>query len=352
MNLVNSIGLLTVFLLVLLSLFLLTHSSKRKVSNVLFACFLLVTSFDISALFLQQFYAKYESINLLRVSSSFLPIPLFYLYVKKACFNDYDLKVSHLLHGIPFIIFTLIIFQIEINFAFDLWYTIASQLQYYGYMIGVFYTLSQYKRMHLDQHSFQNETYKWLMTTSILFLVGNSLVLFRGVFEALNNFESLGYLNIGISFFALCVITWFVLKTMSHPALFSQVNQEQARKPSEKSVVREDYEEEIATLDTFMIEKKPFLDDTLSLQSLSDKTNIPAKHLSFLINQIDGKHFFDYVNKYRIEEAKKLLKSSDLTIQQIMYEVGFNSKSSFNTAFKKQTSTTPSSYRKEASNIN
>ncbi|MEM8764322.1 MAG: AraC family transcriptional regulator [Bacteroidota bacterium] len=105
------------------------------------------------------------------------------------------------------------------------------------------------------------------------------------------------------------------------------------------------YQKEIERLMVFMSEKKPYLDDDLTLQKLSLQTDIPKKQLSFLLNRVLGKHFFDYINSYRIEEAIVLLKNERLNIKQVMYGVGFNSKSSFNTAFKKHTAFTPTAYR-------
>ena len=65
-----------------------------------------------------------------------------------------------------------------------------------------------------------------------------------------------------------------------------------------------------------------------------------------------GKSFFDLINSYRIEEAKKMIKEPEdekMTISEVMYKVGFNSKSSFNTAFKKYTGLTPSEYKSQIS---
>lgn len=65
-----------------------------------------------------------------------------------------------------------------------------------------------------------------------------------------------------------------------------------------------------------------------------------------------NKHFFDFVNEYRIEKAKELLthpERKEYTVLEILYEVGFNSKSSFNTAFKKRTGLTPTEYRRKNS---
>ena len=100
---------------------------------------------------------------------------------------------------------------------------------------------------------------------------------------------------------------------------------------------------------TYMLEDEPFLDPSLTVKSLSEKINMPHRELSVLINQELGQHFFDFVNSYRIEKAKSILKdntNTKLTILEILYEVGFNSKSSFNTAFKKHTGQTPTAFRK------
>jgi AraC-like DNA-binding protein len=95
--------------------------------------------------------------------------------------------------------------------------------------------------------------------------------------------------------------------------------------------------------------EKPYLDDALTLQKLAEKISIPEKQLSILINQSAGKHFFDFINEFRINYAKTLLKEQpQLTVLEVLYEAGFNSKSSFYTAFKKETGITPTDYRKLA----
>ncbi|MEW7280422.1 AraC family transcriptional regulator [Aquimarina sp. 2201CG1-2-11] len=184
------------------------------------------------------------------------------------------------------------------------------------------------------------------MTTSILFLVGNCFVLFRTIYETFYDYQGLTLLNLGISLFGLGVICWFMLKTMHNPELFTGIDKD--IKPLEKGTIeeKEKYHEEIDHISRYMTTQKPYLEETLTLQSLAQKIGIPEKQLSFLINKVVGKHFFDFINTYRIQEAKTLLQDKELNIQEIMYKVGFNSKSSFNTAFKKNVSTTPSNYRK------
>ncbi|MFC0181885.1 helix-turn-helix domain-containing protein [Pseudarcicella hirudinis] len=98
-----------------------------------------------------------------------------------------------------------------------------------------------------------------------------------------------------------------------------------------------------------MIDEKPFLNPSLTIQDVSDGIGIPVRDLSVLINHKLEQHFYDFVNTYRIEKAMDLLKDvtkNKLTILEILYDVGFNSKSSFNTAFKKHTGNTPTAYRK------
>ena len=100
-----------------------------------------------------------------------------------------------------------------------------------------------------------------------------------------------------------------------------------------------------------MENEKPYLDDELTIQTLASRFGMPEKELSILINHHLGKHFFDFINEYRIDEAKKILdnpNNKELTILEILYQVGFNSKSSFYTAFKKATNQTPTEYRKSA----
>jgi AraC-like DNA-binding protein len=104
----------------------------------------------------------------------------------------------------------------------------------------------------------------------------------------------------------------------------------------------------LAKLLRLMETEKLFTNSDLKLQYLAQKLDIPAHHLSQIINEKLGQNFFDFLNQYRIEEAKKYLTAPEkqpYTILSIALEVGFNNKASFNTAFKKHTGMTPSYFR-------
>ena len=101
----------------------------------------------------------------------------------------------------------------------------------------------------------------------------------------------------------------------------------------------------------YMSTRKPYLEPKLSLGHLADELDISANHLSQVINQYEGKNFFDFVNTYRVDEFKQRIAqpaNSSYSILAIALDSGFNSKSSFNQVFKKVTGKTPSQYVSEA----
>jgi AraC-like DNA-binding protein len=95
--------------------------------------------------------------------------------------------------------------------------------------------------------------------------------------------------------------------------------------------------------------EKPYLDGELTLQKVAKAVAISPHHLSQTINEKLNQNFIDFINAYRIEEAKRMLvdpAKKHYSILAVSEEVGFNSKSAFNTAFKKHANMTPSEFRK------
>lgn len=101
-------------------------------------------------------------------------------------------------------------------------------------------------------------------------------------------------------------------------------------------------------IDTIMIEDLYFKNPLASLSNLSKKIKESTHHVSQSLNEGRGQSFFELLAYHRIEEAKKILSSEDgqkLTVEEVAEMVGYNSKSSFNTSFKKLTLKTPSQFR-------
>ncbi len=124
----------------------------------------------------------------------------------------------------------------------------------------------------------------------------------------------------------------------------------QKRKPGKSTFINEKHDEAFVHVQKFIVENQKYLDPLLSMDKLAEALSMSTSHLSKLINTYSGHNFSDYINEFRIVQSKKLLSDKDFkqyTIVAIGLECGFNSKSTFYTAFKKFTGQTPSDYREQ-----
>ena len=341
--------------MLLFSVFLFTVKSNKRLANQLFALFLLLTAFDFSGFFLSNTLNDYPVLKALKTSSSLLQMPAFYLYVLATCYSDFKLQLKHFLHTILFLLFFIIFKITSISDQSLLLFTIIGELQYYAYIIFIFVSLRKYNTVYLENYSdHDNDAYKWLFQITLFFFFAHLFVLIKLAVLYFGKDENLlQNIYLLISTVALFTICWFVLKALYRPQLFTGVKI--ALKPIESTLDKTKAkhqkitipDESIVILTTYMESNEPYLDFELTLQKLALQINMPEKQLSLLINQKIGKHFFDFINEYRIEHAKRLLKDEpQLTVLEILYQVGFSSKSSFYTAFKKETGLTPLDYRK------
>ncbi len=141
------------------------------------------------------------------------------------------------------------------------------------------------------------------------------------------------------------LVYFFTVKILNQSAYFHKKSPEVKYS---KSTLSEDEKDEILKRILFQFEnEKYFLNPNASLPELSDKIKTSSNYASQVINEKAGKTFFDLIAYYRIEEAKKMLLAGELneTIESIGYTVGYNSKSAFNSAFKKFTGSTPSEFK-------
>ena len=374
----TTIALITVFVLLLFAFFLLTVPTKSKLKNRLFVGLLLLSAFDLSSFFSENYFDTNLSFEVFRMTTSLLIMPVFYLYVKAVCYSDFKLKQQNLVLIIPFAFANLILIPrfyfataIEATYVFDhfkqmseiRFFYVLSELQYFFYIVLIFRILKKYKETYLENFTnSDNSSYKWLFQMTVLFLVAHSIVFFKSLIRYTDYHAFLNSSNVIIGIVALFISCWFVLKALNNPNLFKGVDSTMllVNEVLHKKVVlvEEDFSEnskspeiisQIELVRKYVLENEPFLDPSLTIQELSKQVNIPVRDLSILINHHMKKHFFDFINEYRIEKAMKILKDtskSKVTILEILYEVGFNSKSSFNTAFKKHTNQTPTEFRK------
>lgn len=115
-----------------------------------------------------------------------------------------------------------------------------------------------------------------------------------------------------------------------------------------KSGLSEDASRELhESLRRLMNVEKPYRSNGLSIDDLALKLGVHPNYLSQVINQRENKHFYDFVNSYRIEEFKQMIadqKNQQFTLLSLALDCGFSSKTSFNGCFKKATGQTPSEY--------
>ena len=372
----NFISLIIVFVSWLLIIFLLTARTKNKTSNIILALFLIVNAQDSSGLFASYFvYPKFPGWGMIINSTVFFKLPLLYLYFLSVIYSDFKFKKIHLFHLTAWIINTIVLTPrfyavdfdakwaflntidyretIEIRFSY-----IIVHIQILVYFIMSFILIKKYKTLLLENYSNANLlNYKWLYQLVFLYTVIAFIATIKNMFLFLHLETILFYTQITVSLIALGFMCWFVLKVMHSPEIFRGVN---SNLQLVKSIVQEDQHlreqdsiesPEIIALKKYMLERKPYLNASLTIYDLSNEMHMNVRDLSLLINHDLNQHFFDFVNGYRIRKAMDILKDpqkKELTILEILYEVGFNSKSSFNTAFKKHTNQTPTEYREKA----
>ena len=118
----------------------------------------------------------------------------------------------------------------------------------------------------------------------------------------------------------------------------------------ENTVLTEDNYNRILTL---MSDEGLYTNPNLKLADLSNASGLSERNTSLIIKTFHQGNFYDFLNSFRIEEAKRLFieKQDSLTISEVLYDVGFNSKSVFNTLFKKKVGMTPSEFKKSNSKL-
>ena len=367
---------ISVFVSLLLAFFLLTVKTNNKLANRLFASYLVFFAIDNSGIFIdEEFIKAHFNLEFLRWTFCTLILPAFYLYIVSVCFADFRLKAKHLLHIIPFIITNVVfIFRLYFlgNIEQELFYVSRDQsfemyflflilgFQTILYSVAIFYVLKKYREIYQENYTNpRTSIFKWLFQIAIVLFI----LYYLSIIKNIVRYADLDFLwiwsNTILQFLVLTVTCWFVLKALNYPELFRGIDsrlelardimpKENKNTPEFKDNHNEEIKEQILKLKTYMTEKEPFLDPSLTIQELSNQIDIPVRDLSVLINHHMDQHFFDFVNEYRIQKAMNILKDkskSDLTVLEILYEVGFNSKSSFNTSFKKHTNLTPTAYR-------
>lgn len=133
---------------------------------------------------------------------------------------------------------------------------------------------------------------------------------------------------------------------IKNSAFFKQIPVTEDKKYKSSSLNDGERDRLAAVLVEIMATHKPYLTSDFNLPALAQASRSSTHNISQVINEKFEKSFFEWIAEYRVAEAKVILKKSPhLKIEEVAEQVGYNSKSSFNTTFKKITGLTPSEFR-------
>ena len=207
--------------------------------------------------------------------------------------------------------------------------------------------LRRHRQRILDQFSYQDKIdLRWLQILTwgigciwLLILAHNDALLFTGV----------AIFVFCIGFFGIRQVRIFGRDHVPFraPEQLAPVEPEEKEKYAKSGLTKELSEKLYAELIRLMNEEGVYKKNDLSVDDLASRLDVHSNYLSQIINEREGKNFYDFVNSYRLEEFKRLVadpRNRNLTLLSLAIDCGFNSKSSFNRHFKKATGQTPSEY--------
>jgi AraC-like DNA-binding protein len=353
---------ISVFVAMILSMFFFINKRGFIIENKLLACLLLIFalqifySFATSTFAFMYFMEWHKPLFLLR-QTSLLIGPLIYFYVHSFLKKQYARGIPSLVHFLPFIaaVFTLLFFFRQVN-SFVIWESPADLIDTIlilaQNLVYIVLTLLSLKTTTISLKGFYKNilvsaNHPWLQ----ILLVGFILIWIVNLnsFAVYMIVKKPGWCAYTASIYALTAFL-FINTVMFFLLMKPDVYYVIAKYRNNK-LKADDKSEYLLKLNSYMETGKPYLNPDITLESLAGEISVNPRILSQIINETYKKNFKAYILEYRIRESMRILadeKQKNLTILEILYQVGFNSKSAFNNQFKLFTNLTPIEYRSRA----
>ncbi|WP_259066788.1 helix-turn-helix domain-containing protein [Mucilaginibacter sp. X4EP1] len=314
--------------------------------------------------------AAYTRLIAFNELSRFIIAPALYLAAVQFTSPYKSLKRKDYLHFIPFALFFVYMapfvitngnWTISLNFPLVLkqWLPVivglSIKVQLFIYLLLSIYQLRKHQRnVLLINANVDGVNLKWLQYL-IFSIAGMLLIWYAGMI-----FSSYWMaVSQPVIYLAGALLTGYFLLAQKEIYPFDKlelaeidrvINPESSAIPAQrfKEEILEEHKEKLIRL---MQTKCLYMDNELSLPDLADAMNMSTHDLSHVLNKGLNMSFYQFINSYRVEEAKRLMLSKDnkhLNMLGIAYGAGFNSKTTFNTFFKKQTGLSPSQFIEQA----
>tara|TARA_B100000902_G_C27263495_1_gene892167 strand:+ start:422 stop:1612 length:1191 start_codon:yes stop_codon:yes gene_type:complete len=294
---------------------------------------------------------------------------LLYLCFKALVFKDFSLTKIDLFHFIPLIAYITFIglvfyskpqeIRLEMinseSFVYSASYV---YMEFLSKLIRVFYAfacfllISRYSSRLQDTNSNMEKVHlSWLRALVIGFLlvmISEAILVAAKIINIYTNFSFSWFVNIGLTgyYITFALVNLLVFTAVRYFGAFEQISE---IKVTKKARDERFFQPELAlSVDNAIRGGQIYMDPDITLDKLAETLKILPRDLSSLINRHFGVNFYEFINRYRIEEAKRMLASEKYkatTITDIYLKVGFNSKSVFYTFFKKLEGMTPSQCR-------
>jgi len=366
-ELFNITSIVSAFILLLFSLFLLNRKNGNIQSYRFLAGFLLARVFILIGMLFWSYdlISTFPHIAYIETPFLFLYAPMLYLYTKSITLPDYKIEKSEMSHFVPaFVILLFLIFRFYIlgteakldiitnkSVLYPLPFstiTIGLWIQFFIYAPGCTILLIRYKNL-IKQYYSSTEQLKlsWLALLLGGFFIWKGIFVTGYLFYFIPRGTFATIFELFIEFGFLFYASMIVYKGLQMPEVFNGLENGQKYKTS--PLKEEDKKRYLEKMEACMSEQKLYREPLLTLKDIAEKASVPAHYVSQILNETLNEKFYDYINRYRIEECKKILSTqsqNNKTILEVLYHVGFNSKSVFNNAFKKNVGMTPSEFKR------
>ncbi|WP_298541974.1 AraC family transcriptional regulator [uncultured Aquimarina sp.] len=289
--------------------------------------------------------------------------PLFYIYIRRLTFSespDYKIPWYHFIPAflhIAFFIWTLSFTIEELKIfvgqgGLDYVYFIVETtglISNLVYMITSYHLLRVYKKVEKENLSYSQKVHTFLK----FFLFGILMFLILWMISYANYFmriKELYFISYHLIWMSIPIFIYIVgFFSLKQPEIF-RVPLIKKKAVQKGRLNGEELEILKKNLEDLMVHKKIYLNNELTLKDLSKELNTSTNNVSWLLNNIHKCSFYDYINTYRVQEfISKIQKGEHFnhTILALSLDSGFNSKSTFNKAFKMIKNDTPSNYIKK-----